>query len=73
MKASYAKRGGGKVMKAAKSSGGGGKSAMGDMGTATSGSVVDIDKKASYGKNASVRETRLPKGGCPRGSKAKKY
>jgi hypothetical protein len=26
----------------------------------------------NYGKGATVKETRLPKGGCPKGSKATK-
>jgi len=64
-------RGGGKVAKAAKSSGGGGRSLAGDYGTATAGGTGL--RSPEYGSNARVRETRLPAGGCPRGSKTPNF
>ena len=66
MKESYVKRGGGKVAKASKSSGGSGGGGASDHATAVSGGPKNINKLASYGKNANVRSTRLPNGGAPR-------
>ena len=57
---------GGKVAKAPKSSGGGGRSMLGDMKSATKSGTGLLHPE--FGSNASVRETRLPAGGCPRGS-----
>ena len=69
----YAKRGGGKVGKMAKSSGGGG-SASGDSHTpGASGAMPSSYADFGSGGNASVRETRLPYGGCPKNAKTPSF